>query len=120
VLADHGARVRTCTSGEQVLAQLGAEQAGAWPDVLVCDIALGDMDGYEVIGRIRALEAERGAPLRERMPAIALSGHAGPEDRLRALLAGFQIHVAKPVDPRELLATVTAMLRPATRPQGPV
>jgi len=117
VLADRGARVRACASGEEVLRVLREAQADAWPDVLVCDIALGDMDGYEVIGRIRALEADRGAPLRARMPAIALSGHAGPEDRLRALLAGFQIHVAKPVDPRELLATVTAMLRPGVRPQ---
>jgi len=112
VLADRGAAVHTCASGADVLAALGQ---ASWPDLLVCDISLGDMEGYELIGRIRALEAERGAPLGERMPAVALSGHTGPEDRLRALLAGFQIHVAKPVDPRELLATVSAMLRPDTR-----
>jgi ATP-binding cassette subfamily B protein len=46
----------------------------------------------------------------ERMPAIALTGHAESEDRTRALLAGFQIHLAKPVDPRELLAAIGNLL----------
>ncbi|MBO9353814.1 ATP-binding cassette domain-containing protein [Bordetella petrii] len=118
VLADHGAAVRTCASGAAVLAELGDGAPDSWPDLLVCDISLGDMEGYEVIGRIRALEAERGAPLGARLPAIALSGHTGPEERLRALLAGFQVHVAKPVDPRELLATVAGLLRPPPRRDG--
>ena len=109
VLADRGAAVRTCASGTEVLAALSHSGAD-WPDLLVCDISLGDMEGYEVIGRIRSLEAERGVPLGARMPALALSGHTGAEYRLRALLAGFQIHVSKPVDPRELLATVSALL----------
>ncbi|HYG43775.1 MAG TPA: ATP-binding cassette domain-containing protein [Bordetella sp.] len=120
VLADRGASVRTYASGAEVLSELQGTPAGNWPDVLVCDISLGDMEGYEVIGRIRALEAEQGTPLEARMPAIALSGHTGPEDRLRALLAGFQIHVAKPVDPRELLATVSTMLGSGARPGGAV
>lgn len=115
VLVERGAVVRTCASGAAVLAQLENAAPHTWPDLLVCDISLGDMPGYKVIGRIREMEAERGVSLGSRMPAIALSGHTGPEDRLRALLAGFQIHVAKPVDPRELLATAAAMLRSATR-----
>lgn len=115
VLADCGAAVQTCASGGQALGVLQQGAPGDWPDLLVCDIALGDMEGYQVIRRIRALEAERDAPLGDRMPAIALSGHTGAEDRLRALLAGFQVHIAKPVDPRELLATVASLLRPAQR-----
>jgi ATP-binding cassette subfamily B protein len=113
LLADHGATVRAFKSGQEVLNALVALPVREWPRVLICDISLADVDGYEVIRRIRQMEAQRGAGLPERMPAVALSGHARPEDRLRALLAGFQIHVAKPVDQHELLATVRAVLRSA-------
>src|SRR5690606_1792512 len=80
-----------------------------WPDLLVCDIGLGDPDGYQVIEEIRRMEAHRGRRLAQHMPAIALSGYGERRDRLRALLAGFQIHITKPVDARELLASVAAV-----------
>ncbi|MFY1851340.1 ATP-binding cassette domain-containing protein [Achromobacter xylosoxidans] len=113
ILREQGARVAQYADGQQVLAALEALPAARWPQVLICDLSLGDIDGYEVIDRIRALEAERGAALAHRLPAIALSGHASPDYRLRSLLAGFQVHLAKPVDPNELLATVGTLLPPS-------
>jgi ATP-binding cassette, subfamily B, bacterial len=63
-----------------------------------------------VMRELRALEAQRNVPLERRMPAVALTGFAHAEDRTRALIAGFQVHLAKPVDPRELLAHVALLL----------
>jgi CheY-like chemotaxis protein len=73
--------------------------------VLVSDIGMPDMDGYELLWRIRAESPTRGA----RTPAIALTAFARSEDRTRALRAGFLIHVAKPVEPSELVATVASV-----------
>ncbi|SHI35275.1 ABC transporter transmembrane domain-containing protein [Pollutimonas bauzanensis] len=112
VLQDFGARTELFDSGGALLSALHESQRAGWPDVLVCDISLGEPDGYQVIADIRRLEAQRGSSLAQRLPAIALSGYSQREDRLRALLAGFQVHVAKPVDPRELIATVLAVTRP--------
>jgi len=70
--------------------------------------------GYEFIGRVRALGPVEGG----RTPAVALSSHSRPEDRLRTLRAGFQIHVAKPAPPREL-ATVVARLGARLSPPPP-
>jgi len=109
VLGDHGAQVRAYATGTAFLDTLAQAPATAWPGLLVCDISLGEPDGYAVVAEVRRLEAERGVPLARRMPAIALSGHAGAQDRLRAMLAGFQVHLAKPVAARELLATAAAL-----------
>jgi CheY-like chemotaxis protein len=62
-----------------------------------------DVDGYQLIQRIRARPDARG-----RMPAIALTAFARPEDRVRVMRAGFQNHVAKPLDPAELFAVLVA------------
>ena len=75
------------------------------PDVLVCDIGMPGEDGYAVIGSVRALPAEEGG----RTPAIALTAYARVEDRVRALMAGFQVHVPKPVEPMELAALVASL-----------
>lgn len=72
------------------------------PHVLVSDIGMPDMDGFELLKRVRALGQSRGGNL----PAIALTAFARSEDRTRALRAGFLVHVAKPVNPSELVATV--------------
>ena len=74
------------------------------PDVLVSDIGMPDVDGYELLRRVRALGHARGG----RIPAIALTAFARSEDRTRALRAGFLVHVSKPVEPSELVATVAA------------
>ncbi|NYT48488.1 ATP-binding cassette domain-containing protein [Parapusillimonas granuli] len=115
-LEDHGARTVRFASGETAIEALNEQTQDRWPDVLICDISLGEIDGYQVMGRIRQLEEKRSVPLSRRLPAIALSGHSANEDRLYALLAGFQVYMTKPVDPRELVATVLALTRGRGRP----
>jgi PAS domain S-box-containing protein len=77
------------------------------PDVLISDIAMPGEDGLSLVRRVRMLPFDRGG----QVPAIALSAYAGAEDRRKALLAGFQRHMSKPVDPAHLLATVATMIR---------
>jgi CheY-like chemotaxis protein len=76
-------------------------------DILVSDIGMPDMDGYELIQRVRALDASDV----QRMPAIALTAYARADDRQRSLLAGYQMHLAKPVEARELVAGIASLLR---------
>ncbi len=75
------------------------------PDVLISDIGMPDASGYELIRQIRALPPERGG----RVPAVALTAYASMTDRTRALMEGFQNHVAKPPEPMELLAAGAAL-----------
>ena len=75
----------------------------------MCDIGLPGRDGYELIGEVRALAARR----RRAIPAIALTAYASSDDRRRALAAGFEAHLAKPIDPPTL---VEAVLRLVSRP----
>jgi nitrogen-specific signal transduction histidine kinase/CheY-like chemotaxis protein len=103
-LALLGAAVTTAGSSEQAMRQLIATV----PDAMVVDLEMHGEQGYEFIGRARALSAEDGG----RTPAVALASYGRAEDRLRTLRAGFQIHVAKPAPALEL-ATVVASL--ATR-----
>src|SRR5690606_32962839 len=98
-LGDYGAHVQLFASGEEVLDALSWQAIDKWPAVLICDISLGETDGYQVIGKLRNIEESQHIPLGRRLPAIALSGHSAAEDRLHALLAGFQVYMAKPVDP---------------------
>jgi hypothetical protein len=72
------------------------------PDVLVSDIGMPDEDGYALIHKVRGLDPERGGAV----PAIALTANARAEDRFHALEAGFQMHLAKPIDPGEFTRTV--------------
>jgi PAS domain S-box-containing protein len=75
------------------------------PQVLVSDIGMPGEDGYELVSRIRKLDAAEGG----RVPAIALTAYARSQDRAQALSAGFQSHISKPVDPSELIATVAGL-----------
>ena len=75
------------------------------PDVLVSDISMPQMDGYELLRRVRALDEAAGG----KTPAIALTAFARSEDRTRSLRAGFLVHVSKPVEPSELIATVASV-----------
>jgi signal transduction histidine kinase/ActR/RegA family two-component response regulator len=84
----------------------------ARPDVLVSDIGMPDVDGYELLRRVRAIGPDRGGSV----PAIAVTAFARVEDRARALRAGFVVHVAKPVDAAELVSAVVAVAR---RPAPP-
>jgi signal transduction histidine kinase len=103
---------------QEVLTQAGGEVRGAgtadealrvleqWrPNVLLSDIEMPGQDGYTLIRKIRALAPERGGMTR----AVALTAFGRPEDRIRSLMAGFNIHVSKPVDPGELTAIVASL-----------
>ncbi len=75
-------------------------------DILVSDIGMPDFDGYDLIRKVRTLPGEV-----KNVPAIALTAYARADDRQRALLAGYQMHLAKPVDPRELVAGIASLLK---------
>ena len=113
MLSVEGARVLPFQNGAAALSWLQQHPGEQWPRLLVCDISLGDQeDGHQVVRRVRQLEAQRGVPLDCRMPAIALTGHAQPDDRLAALMAGFQLHLAKPVDGSVLTRALAALVGP--------
>jgi ATP-binding cassette subfamily B protein len=110
LLTTYGANVEAFDSGHAVLDYLRRRSNDRWPDLMICDIGLPDDTGYSVLRQVRGFEEERHIPLAERMPAIALTGFARPEDRMRALVAGFQMHLAKPALPGELLALIGRLL----------
>ena len=99
LLERQGARVVAFATAREALASLESEV----PDVLLSDIAMPEMDGYELIRRVREREEWSG------VPAAALTAFVSPTDRGRALLAGFDTHVPKPVEPAELMAVVAAL-----------
>jgi ATP-binding cassette, subfamily B, bacterial len=110
VLASVGARVILCASGMEALECLRNLPTHEWPDALLCDIVLGEeRDGYDVMRMIREEEASRQVSLDERMPAIALTGHAQAEARVRAQTAGFQAHLTKPVPAPRLISTIVGV-----------
>jgi ATP-binding cassette subfamily B protein len=110
VLRADGAEVLAFLRGAQALQWLQQHTADQWPRLLVCDITLADgEDGHQIVRRVRQLEAQHGVGLDQRMPAIALTGHAQAQDRLHALMAGFQLHLAKPVEPPVLVRALAAL-----------
>jgi CheY-like chemotaxis protein len=84
------------------------------PGVLIADIGMPGMDGYSLIQRTRAMTSAEGREI----PAIALTAFARSEDRRRAMLAGFDMHVAKPVEPGELVAVVARLARRSSHNAG--
>ncbi len=106
LIEERGGRALTAGSAAEALAQLGAHTV----DILVSDIGMPEVDGYQLIRKIRAQE-KTGVHL----IAIALTAYARNDDRQRALLAGYQMHLAKPVDPRELIAGIASLLNITTR-----
>lgn len=97
-LIECNAEVLTAGSAEEAVLLVEKER----PHILVSDIGMPDVDGFELLRRVRALGSARGGTV----PAIALTAFARSEDRTRALHAGFLVHVSKPVEPSELVATV--------------
>ena len=85
------------------------------PDILICDIAMPEENGYVLLEKLREMEKDQE---RRRMPAIALTAYAREEDRKRALEAGFETHLSKPVESEQLIAAILA-LRPNTRQAYP-
>ena len=101
ILKSQGAQVEVAASAAEALSALSA----ARPHILVSDVEMPGQDGYELIRKVRQLPPEAGG----KVPAAALTAYARPEDRMRALMAGFQIHVPKPVQPAELVAVVASL-----------
>ena len=101
VLQEQGATVSVASSGEEALRILETLDA----DALISDIGMPNMDGYQLMRHIRATEAKG-----KRLPALALTAFARPEDRKKALLAGYQSHIAKPVDMAELVIVVAGLV----------
>jgi signal transduction histidine kinase/CheY-like chemotaxis protein/putative methionine-R-sulfoxide reductase with GAF domain len=110
VLADAGAAVRTCLAAEEAVPAVPTWR----PHVVIADIGMPGTDGYAFIRKVRALAPQEGG----RVPAVALTAYARAEDRVLALSAGFQMHVAKPVEPAELVAVVATLTRGDANPRG--
>ncbi len=102
MLKRYGARVTATKSAADAFRAV----AGEVPDLLISDIGMPDEDGYEFIRKLRALPPDQGG----RMPAIALTGYASRKDRERALEAGYQQHIAKPIEQTEMIAAIAALI----------
>ena len=105
LLEEREACVVTAASAEEALVLLESEH----PDLLISDVGMPVKDGYHLIRSVRALRDDRGAT-----PAIALTAYARVEDRMKAIEAGYQMHLAKPVEPAELITMVSSWKRGTT------
>lgn len=110
ILEAAGARVITVNSAEAALAKLESER----PQVLVADLGMPQMDGFELIKQVRRLP-DKGL---SGIPAAALTAYARSGDRAKSLRSGFEMHLAKPIDPAELVAAVGALARRQTGPSS--
>lgn len=107
ILEQCGAEVNAVTSAKQ-----GLEESRTWrPGLIISDIGMPDEDGYSFIRNVRQFEQDQGGWT----PAIALTAYARSADRIRALRAGYQTHLSKPVDPSELIAAAESLLRKSSR-----
>jgi PAS domain S-box-containing protein len=101
VLSQYRAEVETAGSADEGLQKLRTFA----PSVLISDIGMPGRDGYQFIRDVRKLPADQGG----KTPSVALTAFARSEDRTRAMMAGFQLHIAKPIEPQELVATVGSL-----------
>ncbi len=100
-LTERGARTTAVSSAKEALELLSKNGF----DVLISDIAMPGIDGYKLMREVRRMEASK----EQRIPAIALTAYASVQDRMRAILAGFNTHVAKPVEANELVTVVAGL-----------
>jgi CheY-like chemotaxis protein len=103
VLEQHGAKVVAAASASEAMEAASREL----PNAVVCDIGLPDEDGYALLRRLKAV-----SPAHARIPALALTAWTLPEDQERAREAGFALHLAKPVEPRQLATAVAGLVHP--------
>jgi PAS domain S-box-containing protein len=103
ILEERGAKPTCASSAREALEHLQKQSF----DVLLSDIGMPDMDGYELLRRVRLLDDASVGPI----PAIAVTAYARAEDRQRSLLAGYQMHLAKPIEAGELIAGIASLLR---------
>lgn len=105
ILESSGAEVRITASAAEALAEIDSFN----PNMLISDIGMPEMDGYMLMRQVRQRDPQAGG----NMMAIALTAYAGEIDQQQALAAGFQRHIAKPVDPVELVQIISNMLLPS-------
>ena len=101
ILERSGAHITVTGSGREAFEVIKNTR----PDVLICDLAMPEMDGYELLQKVRHLEPEVGL-----LPAIALTASARSQDRIRTRQAGFQAHLAKPIAPNELIKKIVELV----------
>ena len=106
ILERSGADTTVVSSGQEALEAI----KNLRPDILVCDLAMPKMDGYELLKNVRGLAQQVGW-----LPSIAFTASARSEDRARSRRAGFQAHIAKPVNSNELVTTIIEIVRPDAR-----
>ena len=106
VLEQSGARVKAVSSSAEAIASLLGTPRALIPHVIVSDLGMPAQDGYQLIRQIRAIDSELG-----RIPAVAVTGYATADDVQRALTAGFQLHISKPMDPAAFVAAVADLVR---------
>jgi PAS domain S-box-containing protein len=106
VLEQCGARVKAVSSSAEAIASLLDTPRHLLPHVIVSDLGMPGKDGYQLIRQIRAIDNELG-----RIPAVAVTGYATADDVQRALAAGFQVHISKPMDPAAFVAAVADLAR---------
>ncbi|MDQ9170474.1 ATP-binding protein [Oxalobacteraceae bacterium R-40] len=109
VLAASGANVYTAASSGEIFEWLNSIPTEQFPNVIISDIAMPIEDGYTVLRKLRTWKGNKEEPPLQRVPALALTAFSQREDRIRALTAGFQMHVAKPVAPEELIVVIAMM-----------
>ena len=112
LLGHYGARARGVSSGAEAIAEL-TEHANE-TDVLVSDVGMADMDGYTLIRRVRSMPEEAARTI----PAIAVTAYANTDDRVRALVAGYQTHVSKPVDASVLATSIANLVKGTISPRS--
>ena len=106
-LKHYGADVIAVSSAAEAYALITATPPRERPDVMVADIGMPDEDGYSLIRRVREWEWARDAHI----PAVALTAYGRVEDRMRALKAGFQMRLAKPINPADLAVVIENLIR---------
>jgi CheY-like chemotaxis protein len=109
LLTRAGAQVCSADGGRSAVTQLQALAAEDRPHVFLCDIAMPEEDGYQTLRRVREWEQQAHAP--GAIPAVALTSFSMREDRIRALAAGYTMHLSKPVAPAELIMVVATVAR---------
>lgn len=102
ILQDYGVEVTAVASAPQALQAL----SGHIPDVLISDIGMPEVDGYMLIRQVRERSPQEGGEV----PAIALTAYAGEMNQQQAIAAGFQLHIAKPVDPELLVKAIANLI----------
>jgi PAS domain S-box-containing protein len=113
LLEQCGATVTPVASAQDAFAVISREQ-NKRPDIVISDVSMPEVDGYDLIRRIRELHPEKGG----RIPAVALTAYGRSIDRIRALSAGFQMHMPKPVEPAELATVVASLTGMASKVRG--